>query len=94
MITTNVIPVLEPKSWIHSADAKAILLEPVLIVGTAAFWLLALPFAAIGLMVMKVSETIVALVSGRTVRPNPLILRKRAAVSFPGRRRSARAASA
>jgi|GEM_PF-5712542 len=76
MTTTHAIPLLGSESWLHRTDASAILLEPLLIVGSALFWLCALPLAAGAMLVLKISQTTVALLCGRMVRPNPLILRK------------------
>ena len=58
------------------AGSKVLLLEPVLAVAVAAFWLVALPFAAVSLVAVRVWDASVALVTGRALRPNPLILRQ------------------
>ena len=55
------------------SDLKAILLEPLLMVGVSVFWILALPFVAVSLMCVKIWDTVVALKSGTA---NPLILRR------------------
>ena len=55
--------------------SKSLVVEPALTAGAAAFWLFALPFVAFALMSVKVWDSMVALFSGRPVRPNPLILR-------------------
>jgi len=91
---THAIPLLGSESWIDRADAKSILLEPLLFVATGFFWLCALPFAAVAMLIVVVSQAIVALLSGRMVRPNPLILRKRSLTHLLHRRRSAPAAQA
>jgi len=76
MNTTTII-----NSLLHSEVSpensllKGLLVEPALTAGAAAFWLFALPFVAFALMSVKVWESVVALFSGRPVRPNPLILR-------------------
>lgn len=93
MITTNVLPAPHSESWTGSSDPKAILLEPLLIAGTALFWLCVLPLTAIGLMAVKVWETATAVVCGRMVRRNPLILRRNSTNWTLPRRRSARVAS-
>ena len=57
-------------------ELKAALVEPVLVVGSALFWVAALPFVALSLMCVKIWDTLMALKSGAGVRPNPLILRR------------------
>ena len=57
------------------SGSKVFLLEPLLAVAAAAFWLVALPFAAVSLMAVRVWDAFVALVTGHALRPNPLILR-------------------
>jgi hypothetical protein len=64
--------------------AKALLLEPVLTAGAALFWLVALPFVALALMGFKVWETVAAVLSGRPLRPNPLMLRYAPVKAFAG----------
>ena len=88
MITPHAIPALDSQPWAGSSDPKAILLECLLIAGTALFWFFALPVAAVALMAVKIWETLVALISGKMVRPNPLILRRRPATTAFIRRRS------
>ncbi|MDQ3546801.1 MAG: hypothetical protein M3429_09870, partial [Verrucomicrobiota bacterium] len=63
-----------------------------LMVGAAIFWIAALPFVAFSLMAVKIWDTLMALVSGSTVRPNPLILRTGLAKSGLTLRNSARTA--
>ena len=92
MITMNAIPALTHESWPGFCDPKAMLLESLLIVGTVLFWLCALPIAALAMMVVKIWDTSVALASGRMVRPNPLILRRRSISNVFTRRRAARVA--
>lgn len=59
----------------HSSDLKAALVEPLLIVGVSAFWLVMLPFVAVAMLGVKLGEGVNAFVRG-TARTNPLILRK------------------
>ncbi|MGI8432614.1 MAG: hypothetical protein ACR2MW_10055 [Chthoniobacterales bacterium] len=59
----------------HSSVLKAALVEPLLVVGVSAFWLVTLPFAAVAMLGVKVVEGANAFVRG-TARTNPLILRK------------------
>jgi hypothetical protein len=70
----------------------SLLVEPALTAGAAGFWLFALPFVALALMSVKVWESMVALSSGRPVRPNPLILRYGPAVALDLQRDRAHAA--
>ena len=58
------------------AELKTVLVEPVLVIGAGLFWIVALPFVAIALMLAKIWDTLLALKSGAAVRPNPLILRR------------------
>jgi hypothetical protein len=60
----------------RSGLLRTILLEPILTVASAAFWLVALPLVAISLACVKVWDTLVALQSSKAVLPNPLILRR------------------
>ncbi len=55
---------------------KTILVEPLLVVVVAAFWLVALPFVAVSLACVKVGDALVAMESGSAARPNPLIPRR------------------
>lgn len=57
------------------SGSKVLLLEPVLAVLVAAFWLVALPLAAVSLVAVRIWDALVALVTGHALRPNPLILR-------------------
>jgi len=75
MITTFSDSALTPHSF-GFAEVKTALVEPVLVVGAALFWLAALPFVALSLMCVKIWDTLLALASGSGVRPNPLILRR------------------
>ena len=59
----------------HSFDLKAALVEPLLVVGVSAFWLVTLPFAAVAMLGVKVGEGVKDFVRG-AARTNPLILRK------------------
>jgi len=65
---------------------KALLLEPVLTAGAALFWLVALPFVALLLMGIRVRGTVAAVLSGRPLRPNPLMLRYAPVKAFAGER--------
>jgi hypothetical protein len=55
---------------------KTFLVEPLLIVSVAAFWLLALPFVAVSLVCVKVGDALVSMEGSRAARPNPLFLRR------------------
>lgn len=70
MITTYSHCALEHHS---TTDYKALLSEPFLVLGSAAFWLMALPFAAITLFCVKICETVTGVCRRRS---NPLILRR------------------
>ena len=52
------------------------LIEPLLIVAVAAFWLVALPFVPVSLGCVKIWDALVAMKSGSAVRLNPLFLRR------------------
>ena len=91
MITTFSDSALTPHSF-GFAEVKTALVEPVLVVGAALFWLAALPFVALSLMCVKIWDTLMALKSGAGVRPNPLILRPGLAKSGPTVRSSPRTA--
>ncbi len=58
-----------------STDLKSALLEPLLVVGVSAFWIVTLPFAAVSLLGVKLWDTASAL-SRKTATANPLILRR------------------
>ena len=90
--TTIVNCLLSPEESAENSLLKSVLLEPALTAAAAAFWLFTLPFVAIALMSMKVWESTVALVSGRPIRPNPLILRYGPATALHLRRSRAHAA--
>lgn len=92
MITTTAISALTSDAWAGFSNPKAALLEPLMIAGAALFWACILPTAALLLMVLKVWQTCVALVSGEMVRPNPLILRRRSLRRFFIHRHSPRTA--
>jgi hypothetical protein len=85
MIATYSDSALAPHLSFGSAELKAVFIEPFLVVGAALFWIGALPFVAVSLMGLKVWETLVALTSGKAVRPNPLILRRSVASNISGR---------
>ncbi len=76
------------------SGAKALLIEPVLTAAAAVFWLIALPFAAVSIMAVRVWDGSVALVTGHALRPNPLILRQRPAKNARVARASKHAAQA
>ncbi len=91
MITTYSDSALHTQSF-GLAELKTALVEPALIVGAAIFWVAALPFIALSLMAVKIWDTLKALGSGSSVRPNPLILRTWLAKSSLTVRNSARTA--
>lgn len=74
MITTYSDSAFTTQSF-DSSELKTVLLEPALMVGAAIFWVAVLPFVALSLMGIKIWDTLKALGSGSSVRPNPLILR-------------------
>ena len=82
MTTTFSDSALAPHSF-GLSELKAALLEPALIAAAAIFWVAALPFVALSLMFVKIWDTLKAIGSGATVRPNPLILRRGLAKSGP-----------
>ena len=57
------------------AELKAALVEPLLVVGVSAFWLITLPVAAVSLFAVKIWDTAVGFAHG-SVQTNPLILRR------------------
>jgi hypothetical protein len=57
------------------SELKAVLLEPLLVLGVSLFWIVALPFVAVSLMLVKIWDTVVALSTGTAAQANPLILR-------------------
>jgi len=65
------------------AELGTALFEPVLVVGAALFWLVALPFVALSLMLVKIWDTLVALKMGTLAQANPLILRSSAPRTGP-----------
>ena len=91
MTTTFSDSALTPQSF-GLAELKNALLEPVLVVGVAFFWVAALPLVALSLMCVKIWDALMALKSGAGVRPNPLILRRGLAKGGPVVRGSARTA--
>jgi hypothetical protein len=92
MITTDAIPALSSDGWAGFPSLKAALLEPLMIVAAALFWLATLPLAALALIALKLWQTSVALAAGEMVRPNPLILRRNSLMRFLLRRQSPRTA--
>ncbi len=91
MITTYSDSALHTQSF-GLTELKTALVEPALIVGAAIFWIAALPFVALSLMAVKIWDTLKALGSGSSVRPNPLILRTGLSKSSLTVRNSARTA--
>ncbi len=91
MITTYSDSAL-PTQSLAFTQLKTALLEPALMVGAVIFWVAALPFVALSLMGVKIWDTLKALGSGSSVRPNPLILRTGLAKSGLTLRSSARTA--
>jgi hypothetical protein len=75
MTTTFSDSALPPHSF-GFAEVRNALIEPVLVVGAALFWAVAIPFVALSLICVKIWDTLIALTSGAGVRPNPLILRR------------------
>ncbi|HEY1769321.1 MAG TPA: hypothetical protein VGG02_03600 [Chthoniobacterales bacterium] len=70
MITTYSNTSLESEP---SFDIKAILAEPFLVVGSAAFWLITLPLAAVAVICVRGWDALSNLFSPRA---NPLILQR------------------
>ena len=60
-------------------QVKSMLLEPLLTVAFAAFWLVALPFVAVSLVCVKVGDSLTAMEAGSPARSNPLFLRSSSA---------------
>ena len=76
MSTTPFASELAPRHATGFSRVKTILMEPLLIVAVAAFWLIALPFVAVSLVCVKVGDALAATESGSAARPNPLFLRR------------------
>ena len=79
-----------------STELKSILLEPLLVVGVSAFWLVTLPFAAVSMLGVNLWDTAVSF-SRRHSHSNPLILRRRGLLKndpVPSYRASAKRAGA
>lgn len=55
---------------------KTALLDPLLVVGVTAFWLLTLPLVAVALLAVKIWDTASAFAHRSAVQSNPLILRR------------------
>lgn len=69
------------------ADLKSLLLEPFLVLGVSAFWLLTLPFAAVAMLAVKIWDKCAPSLN-RANSAHPLILRRGAAsdkMTAPGR---------
>lgn len=92
MTTTVFHPSLTSESSFGLVELKNALIESLLTVGAALFWIVALPFVAFSLMCVRVWDTLVALKSGAAIRPNPLILRRGLVKSSFTARSSTRAA--
>jgi hypothetical protein len=60
-----------PSRPFGSSELKAALLEPLLIVGVSAFWLVTLPFTAVALLCVKLWDALTAFSPA-----HPLILRR------------------
>jgi hypothetical protein len=67
---------LAPSAPQQTGFFHMILVEPLLLVATATFWLLALPLVAVSLACVKIWDAFVAL-NSKAATPNPLILRSR-----------------
>lgn len=76
MTTTYFPSELDPQTGSVFSEMKAVLLEPVMIAGVAAFWLVTLPFVAMSLTCVRVWDTLVAMKSSQGAQSNPLILRR------------------
>jgi hypothetical protein len=74
MTSTYSQSTLAPRSF-GAAELKAALVEPLLVVGVSAFWLVTLPVAAISLFAVKIWDTAAGFARG-PVQTNPLILRR------------------
>jgi hypothetical protein len=70
MTLTYSYPALTPGPSFGLSKLKAIFIEPVLVVGVSAFWLLMLPFVGLSLLCVRIGDTIAASLA------NPLILRR------------------
>ena len=70
-------PSLESDSSYGFSLLLTVLVEPLLAMAAATFWLVALPFVAVSLACVKVWDTLMALKSSKAAFPNPLILRRR-----------------
>jgi hypothetical protein len=57
MITANLEPVSMLALAVESPRLKAFFIEPLLVLGVFAFWLVALPFVAVSLVAVKVWDT-------------------------------------
>ena len=69
-------PQLAAQKEFRFSQGKTILVEPLLILAGAAFWLFTLPFVAASLVCVKVGDALVAMEKRIEARPNPLILRR------------------
>jgi hypothetical protein len=68
---------LAPSTTQQTGVLRTILVEPLLVVASGAFWLFALPLVAVSLACVKAWDAFVALNSSNAATPNPLILRSR-----------------
>jgi hypothetical protein len=69
MTATNLDLANLPAVGVESSPLKVLFIEPLLVVGVSAFWLVTLPFVAAALVAMKLWDTL-------TCRPDPLFLRE------------------
>lgn len=90
MTSTYTQSALSPRPF-GSAEMKAALLEPLLVVGVSAFWLVTLPFVAVSLFAVKIWDTANAFAHG-SVQANPLILRRGMAAQAPAHNAAAKRA--
>jgi hypothetical protein len=58
------------------SQVRTVLIEPLLMVAVAAFWLVALPFVAVSLVCVKIWDALVTMKSGIAAPRNPLFLRR------------------
>jgi hypothetical protein len=76
MNATNLGSSSAPNVAQESRLIRTILVEPLLVIATGTFWLVALPLVGISLGFVKIWDAFGALSSSETVAANPLILRK------------------
>ena len=73
MTTTFSDSALSPQT--PNFDELKAFVEPGLVLSAGLFWIAALPLVALSLLGVKMWDTLLALASGSSARPNPLILR-------------------